>query len=113
MIGVDWGTETPIWGAGAQGRDSNYVPQFLNRLLGLELELQSALFSWFTAAYDAELRRMKSSGDFDVGIQARPPAVLPYSFATPVSLLRWRGVYPVFVHDRNRNVSEWGDRRAD
>ena len=42
--------------------------KFLNRLLGLEVELQNALFQYFSDTLDAVIKRAKKLGRYDLGI---------------------------------------------
>lgn len=44
------------------------VPRFFNRLLGVEIELQQQLFTYFTETFDALIVTAKSSGKWDDGV---------------------------------------------
>jgi hypothetical protein len=44
------------------------VPRFLNRLLGVDVEMQTDLFAYFSATFDARIMVAKTSGSFDDGV---------------------------------------------
>ena len=44
------------------------IPKFLNRLLGVEVELQNSLFLYFTTTLAAVIQRAKRNGKYDEGI---------------------------------------------
>ena len=44
------------------------ISKFLNRLLGLEVSLQNALFQYFTSTLDAVIQQAKRNGRYDEGI---------------------------------------------
>ena len=44
------------------------INKFLNRILGLEVELQNALFRYFNDTMDAVIKQAKRSGRYDSGI---------------------------------------------
>lgn len=44
------------------------MSKFLNRLLGLDVELQNALFKYFGDTLDAVIKKAKQLGRFDLGI---------------------------------------------
>jgi hypothetical protein len=49
-------------------KDFNVINKFLNRILGLEVVLQNALFKYFGDTLDAHIKQAKRSGRFDSGI---------------------------------------------
>ena len=48
--------------------DSFNISKFLNRLLGLQVALQNALFQYFTNTLEAVIQRAKRNGRYDEGI---------------------------------------------
>jgi hypothetical protein len=48
--------------------DFSHMTKFLNRLLGLEVELQNALFKYFSDTMEAVIKQAKRTGRFDSGI---------------------------------------------
>ena len=44
------------------------VPRFLNRLLGVDVQMQTDLFSYFSSTFDARIMVAKTSGAFDDGV---------------------------------------------
>ena len=44
------------------------ISKFLNRLLGLEVSLQNALFQYFTNTLEAVIQQAKRNGRYDEGI---------------------------------------------
>ena len=44
------------------------VSRFLNRLLGARVDLQSVLFGYFTAVFDADILQARRTGNYDEGI---------------------------------------------
>lgn len=49
-------------------KDYNVMSKFLNRLLGMEFELQNALFKYFTETLDSVVKNAKRIGRYDLGI---------------------------------------------
>ncbi|PAA74115.1 hypothetical protein BOX15_Mlig015939g2 [Macrostomum lignano] len=49
-------------------REYNYIPKFLNRLLGLEVALQNALFQYFADTLAEVTLKAKREGKLDIGI---------------------------------------------
>lgn len=49
-------------------KDHGNINKFLNRLLGLEVHLQNALFSYFNDTMEAVIKRAKRTGKYDSGI---------------------------------------------
>lgn len=49
-------------------KDYNNISKFLNRLLGLKVDLQNALFKYFMDTMDAVVSSAKREGKFDLGI---------------------------------------------
>lgn len=49
-------------------KDYNNMSKFLNRILGMPVELQNRLFKYFTDTLQAIIVQAKKSGRFDLGI---------------------------------------------
>lgn len=49
-------------------KDYNNMSKFLNRILGMPVELQNRLFKYFTDTLQAIISQAKKSGRFDLGI---------------------------------------------
>lgn len=49
--------------------DYNNISKFLNRILGMEVELQNALFRYFSSTLTGIILNAKRSGRWDMGIQ--------------------------------------------
>lgn len=49
-------------------KDYGNINKFLNRILGLEVELQNALFKYFNDTMEAVIKQAKRSGKYDSGI---------------------------------------------
>ncbi|XP_055317524.1 protein strawberry notch isoform X2 [Sitodiplosis mosellana] len=49
-------------------KDYNNISKFLNRILGMPVELQNRLFKYFTDTLNATISSAKKSGRFDLGI---------------------------------------------
>ena len=49
-------------------KDFNSIAKFLNRLLGIEVELQNAIFQYFTDTLEAVVKQAKRLGRYDMGI---------------------------------------------
>lgn len=50
------------------GKKYNNISRFLNRILGLPVELQNGLFKYFTDVLNHIITEAKKSGTFDLGI---------------------------------------------
>lgn len=48
--------------------DYTNMSQFLNRILGIPVELQNAMFKYFTDTLDAIVSEAKRAGHYDLGI---------------------------------------------
>lgn len=48
--------------------DYNSLPKFLNRLLGVEVDLQNELFGYFSDTLAEIISRVKKEGLWDMGI---------------------------------------------
>ncbi|XP_054166800.1 protein strawberry notch homolog 1-like [Oppia nitens] len=55
-------------GAITLDKDYSHMTKFLNRLLGLRVEIQNALFKYFSDTMDAVIRQAKRTGRYDSGI---------------------------------------------
>ncbi|GIZ01189.1 protein strawberry notch homolog 1 [Caerostris extrusa] len=49
-------------------KDYNNMSKFMNRILGLPVELQNSLFQYFTDTLDAVITQAKKAGRYDLGI---------------------------------------------
>ncbi|XP_038054684.1 protein strawberry notch homolog 1-like [Patiria miniata] len=49
-------------------KDFNNMSKFLNRILGMEVEMQNQLFAYFTATLEAIVQQAKRDGKYDMGI---------------------------------------------
>lgn len=49
-------------------KDYNNISKFLNRILGMPVELQNRLFKYFTDVLHHIITQAKKSGRFDLGI---------------------------------------------
>jgi hypothetical protein len=49
-------------------KDFNNMSKFLNRILGMKVDLQNRLFKYFTDTLHAIITQAKKSGRFDLGI---------------------------------------------
>lgn len=49
-------------------KDYNNIAKFLNRILGIPVQLQNRLFRYFTDTFHAIIRQAKRTGRFDMGI---------------------------------------------
>lgn len=70
--------------------DYNLISKFLNRILGLPVEQQNALFQYFTDTLAACILHAKKDGKWDLGILGQfsyPSAGLSPSKSLPVSFL--------------------------
>ena len=47
------------------------MSKFLNRILGLEVELQNAIFQYFSDTLDAVIKQAKKLGRYDLGIMGK------------------------------------------
>lgn len=52
----------------ALDKDFNNISKFLNRILGMPVELQNRLFKYFTDTLEAIVTEAKKGGRFDLGI---------------------------------------------
>ena len=52
----------------ALDKDYNNISKFLNRILGMPVDLQNRLFKYFTDTLNAIVTQAKKSGRFDLGI---------------------------------------------
>ncbi|KAG8183494.1 hypothetical protein JTE90_003847 [Oedothorax gibbosus] len=67
LIGVSMITEDPT-GYLILEKDYNNMSKFMNRILGLPVELQNGLFQYFTDTLDAVIAQAKKVGRYDLGI---------------------------------------------
>ena len=67
LIGVAMITEDPS-GYQILEKDYNNMSKFMNRILGLPVELQNTLFKYFTDTLDAVIAQAKKAGRYDLGI---------------------------------------------
>lgn len=59
-------------------KDYNNMSKFLNRILGMPVELQNRLFKYFTDTLQAIITQAKKSGRFDLGILGQLSRTLVY-----------------------------------
>ncbi len=48
--------------------DYNNMSKFLNRILGMEVEMQNHLFAYFTSTLEAIIQQARRDGKYDMGI---------------------------------------------
>ena len=60
--------------------DYNSISKFLNRLLGIEVTLQNAFFSYFMSTLSAVIMQAKRNGRWDMGILGKCTRILRYIF---------------------------------
>ncbi|KFM82075.1 Protein strawberry notch-like protein, partial [Stegodyphus mimosarum] len=68
LVGVAMITEDPASGYHLLEKDYNNMSKFMNRILGLPVELQNSLFKYFTDTLDAVIAQAKKAGRYDLGI---------------------------------------------
>lgn len=65
--------------------DYNNIGKFLNRILGMEVQQQNALFQYFSDTLAAVIQEAKKNGRFDMGILGKRVLILfrpPFFFHT-------------------------------
>lgn len=55
--------------------DYNNIGKFLNRILGMEVQQQNALFQYFSDTLAAVIQEAKKNGRYDMGILGKRPFV--------------------------------------
>ena len=60
---------SPDNGVESRGRNHKILPKFLNRLMGMKVPIQNALFAYFTSTLDAIITGEKRRGNYDFGIK--------------------------------------------
>ncbi|KAK8767521.1 hypothetical protein V5799_005700 [Amblyomma americanum] len=68
LVGVGLVNEDEFSKMQTLDKDYNNMSKFLNRILGIEVELQNALFKYFTDTLDAIISEAKRTGRYDLGI---------------------------------------------
>ncbi|XP_015914780.1 protein strawberry notch homolog 1 [Parasteatoda tepidariorum] len=68
LAGVAMITEDPMNGYQFLEKDYNNMSKFMNRILGLPVDLQNRLFQYFTDTLDAVIAQAKKAGRYDLGI---------------------------------------------
>ncbi|CAL1287186.1 unnamed protein product [Larinioides sclopetarius] len=68
LVGVALINENPMNGYHMLDKDYNNMAKFMNRILGLPVELQNRLFQYFTDTLDAVISQAKKAGRYDLGI---------------------------------------------
>lgn len=68
LVGVGLVNEDEFSKMQTLDKDYNNMSKFLNRILGLPVELQNALFRYFTDTLDAIISEAKKTGRYDLGI---------------------------------------------
>lgn len=61
-------------------KDYNNISKFLNRILGMPVDLQNRLFKYFTDTLEAAINAAKKSGRFDLGILGEVPESFLFDF---------------------------------
>lgn len=56
--------------------DYNNMGKFLNRILGMEVQQQNALFQYFSDTLAAVIQEAKKNGRFDMGILGKAELIL-------------------------------------
>lgn len=64
--------------------DYNVISKFLNRMLGIPVEQQNALFQYFTETLAAVILRAKRNGRFDMGILGGLLCCSPLTVCSPL-----------------------------
>lgn len=64
--------------------DYNNIGKFLNRILGMEVQQQNALFQYFSDTLAAVIQEAKKNGRFDMGILGKIDFLLcsPFLFSS-------------------------------
>lgn len=68
LVGVGLVNEDEFSKMQTLDKDYNNMSKFLNRILGIAVELQNALFKYFTDTLDAIISEAKKTGRYDLGI---------------------------------------------
>ncbi|KAL3856506.1 hypothetical protein ACJMK2_011256 [Sinanodonta woodiana] len=68
LIGVGLITQDENLAVPILEKDYNNISKFLNRMLGMEVEIQNALFQYFSSTLTAIILEAKKSGRWDMGI---------------------------------------------
>lgn len=74
-------------------KDYNNMSKFLNRILGMPVELQNRLFKYFTDTLQAIISQAKKAGRFDLGILGK---LFQVSFITNQYAISNKTVQPVY-----------------
>ena len=56
--------------------DYNNIGKFLNRILGMEVQQQNALFQYFSDTLAAVIQEAKRNGRYDMGILGKISSIL-------------------------------------
>ena len=78
-VGLIVNSET-MPGVLALDKDYNNMSKFLNRILGMPVDLQNRLFKYFTDTLQAIITQAKKSGRFDLGILGQYHRKINYSY---------------------------------
>lgn len=62
--------------------DYNNIGKFLNRILGMEVQQQNALFQYFSDTLAAVIQEAKKNGRYDMGILGKIVIILPFYCST-------------------------------
>ncbi|CAN8015470.1 unnamed protein product, partial [Ixodes persulcatus] len=68
LVGVGLVNENELTKVQILDKDYTNMSQFLNRILGIPVELQNAMFKYFTDTLDAIVSEAKRAGHYDLGI---------------------------------------------
>uniref|UniRef100_A0A673CIY5 Protein strawberry notch homolog 1 n=1 Tax=Sphaeramia orbicularis TaxID=375764 RepID=A0A673CIY5_9TELE len=72
LIGVGLINVEDRSGALSLDKDYNNIGKFLNRILGMEVQQQNALFQYFSDTLAAVIQEAKKNGRYDMGILVKP-----------------------------------------
>uniref|UniRef100_A0A8C2ZWY0 Protein strawberry notch homolog 1 n=1 Tax=Cyclopterus lumpus TaxID=8103 RepID=A0A8C2ZWY0_CYCLU len=78
LIGVGLVTMEDRSGTMSLDKDYNNMGKFLNRILGMEVQQQNALFQYFSDTLAAVIQEAKKSGRYDMGILGKTLVILPF-----------------------------------
>lgn len=104
---------------GALDKDHNNMSRFLNRILGIPVNLQNRLFKYFTDTLDAIITQAKRVGSFDLGILDLGAGGENVNRARTITFLRKHatGIAPTELHtihvEKGMSWEEVSDKWAE